>query len=223
MLPLQLCSRSHYSHSFRGMDRMLLKCPDPATGHPWRSTGIFPDNTSLQEQKQGARLFDSPPHYFSLGKKETMEEQTDDVGLLRELEGTLHTLLADELLQDVPQAPTLEEIDTLIAVEQGHAYQIKIDRGPLEPIFIVVGQASTVSDIKKLIQVKLERLERQKKKSISWKYIWRSHCLMLEHQRLLNDCAAVSQLGIRQGSVLHFAKLAHQKGQHRRPRRWYKR
>lgn len=52
----------------------------------------------------------------------------------KELEEQLETLLKDELLQDVPADPSIEEVETLIAVEQGRAYRIKIDRGPLEPL-----------------------------------------------------------------------------------------
>jgi hypothetical protein len=48
------------------------------------------------------------------------------------------------------------------------------------------------------------------------KYIWKSHCLMFDNSRLLNDSAIVSQLGIKQNSILKFSRLAHEKGQHRK-------
>lgn len=64
-----------------------------------------------------------------------MEAATpQDTRLEQELEERLHNLLQDELLKDVPANPTIEEIETLISVERGHAYQITIDRSPLEPL-----------------------------------------------------------------------------------------
>ncbi|KAG0168585.1 hypothetical protein DFQ28_004711 [Apophysomyces sp. BC1034] len=95
-----------------------------------------------------------------------MANETDGA-LVKELEEKVQSLLTDELLQDVSSNSTFEEINTLIAIERGNAYRIQIDRGPLESLSIVVGQASTVNDIKKLIQVKLERMHRHGK-HMSW-------------------------------------------------------
>lgn len=50
----------------------------------------------------------------------------------------------------------------------------------------------------------------------SRKYIWRSHCLEFQNAKLLNDAAVVSQLGIKQNSILKFARLSHEQGQHRK-------
>ncbi|CAO3619252.1 unnamed protein product [Mucor hiemalis] len=130
-------------------------------------------------------------------------------------------LLQDDILSDlVDTLPTEEEVDTLIAVEQGQAYQITVNRDPLPPIAIIVRQASTVLDIKKLVRRSVERMEKKNKsiknRSISWKYIWKSHCLMFGSSRLLKDTDVVSQLGIKQNSVLKFSRLAHEKGHHRK-------
>lgn len=54
------------------------------------------------------------------------------------------------------------------------------------------------------------------------KYIWRTYCLMLDGQRLTDDSAVVSQLGIKQGTVLKFSRMPHEKGTHRKAWRWYR-
>lgn len=142
-----------------------------------------------------------------------MDEQT--------LKDQIKALLEDEILSDlVDPLPTEEDIDALIAVEQGHAYQITINRDPLPSIHIIVRQSSTVLDIKKLVRKGVEKMERKEKsvkhRSISWKYIWKSHCLMFGSSRLLKDTDVVSQLGIKQNSVLKFSRLAHEKEHHRK-------
>ncbi|CDH49301.1 predicted protein [Lichtheimia corymbifera JMRC:FSU:9682] len=107
----------------------------------------------------------------------------------------------------------IEELETLIAIEQGRAYRIKVDRNKLEPMYIVVKQASSIRDIKRLIQIQFGRIHPQQR--VSWKYIWRTFCLSFKGKRLLDDEAVVSQLGIAQDSVLTFTKLAFEKGNHR--------
>lgn len=130
-----------------------------------------------------------------------------------ELQQRIESLLNHELLENVPKNPTIEELETLIAIEQGRAYRIKVDRNKLEPMDIVVKQASSVRDIKKLIQIQFGRIHPQQR--VSWKYIWRTFCLSFKGKRLLDDEAVVSQLGIAQDSVLTFTKLAFDKGNHR--------
>jgi U11/U12 small nuclear ribonucleoprotein SNRNP25 len=112
--------------------------------------------------------------------------------LIEELEKEINRILNDELLKDVNLAVSTEELDALIAVEQEQAYRIKIERESLKPISnvcfcykkknstnltnifvdLIVGQSNTVKDIKKLIQVKLERIEKDektgRKRKISW-------------------------------------------------------
>lgn len=101
-----------------------------------------------------------------------------------ELQQRIESLLNHELLKNVPKNPTIEELETLIAIEQGRAYRIKVDRNKLEPmgkciekvlfvihvdmgdIDIVVKQASSVRDIKKLIQIQFDRIHPQQR--VSW-------------------------------------------------------
>ncbi|KAI9362648.1 hypothetical protein BD770DRAFT_381481 [Pilaira anomala] len=144
----------------------------------------------------------------------------NDQELLDKLQKEINQLLEHEELKDLDAFPTEEEIDMLIAVETGQAFQITLNRSPLPSIPLIVLQSSSVLDIKRMIKHQLEKMEKNdktgRKRKISWKYIWRSHCLMFNNARLLNDRAVVSQLGIKQNSVLKFSRLAHEKGHHRK-------
>ncbi|KAI8639637.1 hypothetical protein BD408DRAFT_260864 [Parasitella parasitica] len=141
-----------------------------------------------------------------------------DNDIINELARNIRNILEqDEILADISAHATVEELEALLAIEKGTAYNITVERLPLPPIAIVVHQSSTVQDIKRLIKLHVNRQADSKK--ISWRYIWRTHCLEFQHIKLLNDTAAVSQLGIKQDSVLKFARLAHEKGQHCKARR----
>ncbi|CEG82444.1 hypothetical protein RMATCC62417_16514 [Rhizopus microsporus] len=145
--------------------------------------------------------------------------------LAEELKEKINQLLNDELLSDVSPSLSEKEIDSLIAVEKGQAFRIRVEREPLRPINLIVGQSYSVKDIKKLIQVTVERMEKEektgRKRRISWKFIWRTYCLIFDGTKLLDDNAIVSQLGIKQHSVLKFMRLPHQKGKHSKAWKWY--
>jgi hypothetical protein len=59
---------------------------------------------------------------------------TKDQELVLKLQQEIDQLLNDEILSDVPTRPTCEELDALISVEQGQAFNITIDRKPLPSI-----------------------------------------------------------------------------------------
>ncbi|KAG2211750.1 hypothetical protein INT46_010611 [Mucor plumbeus] len=136
--------------------------------------------------------------------------------VIDELQLEINTILKqDEILSDISAFATIEELEALLAIEKGQAYNITIERLPLPPIDIIVHQSSTIQEIKRLIKLYVNRQSSSSKK-ISWKYIWRSHCLEFQNAKLLNDAAVVSQLGIKQNSILKFARLSHEQGQHRK-------
>lgn len=59
---------------------------------------------------------------------------TIDEQLAEDLQKQINQLLDDEILRDLDTFPTEEEVGTLIAVEQGHAYQITLNRDPLPAV-----------------------------------------------------------------------------------------
>ncbi|SAM06288.1 hypothetical protein [Absidia glauca] len=133
-----------------------------------------------------------------------------------DLEQTIHALLKDPLLGDVPKRPTVQDLDDLIALELGHAYQIHIHRGALPSLSIQVSQSSTVRDIKRMFERAWTQQQQQQEahRAVSWKYIWRTYCLEFDHQRLVKEDATVS--GLHQGATLRFVRLQHDKRTHKK-------
>jgi hypothetical protein len=58
----------------------------------------------------------------------------NDQELVKELQKQINELLNNEELKDLDIFLTEKEIDTLIAVEQGQAFQVTLDRNPLPPV-----------------------------------------------------------------------------------------
>ncbi|KAI9143258.1 hypothetical protein BKA69DRAFT_1123389 [Paraphysoderma sedebokerense] len=91
---------------------------------------------------------------------------------------SLAKVLADPLLSDLPSNPSLEEIETLIALETGDAVKIRVERGGLGSwgnvllSEIPVRKTAKLRDLKLLIQAKFESIQHDsqelKRKKISW-------------------------------------------------------
>ncbi|KAG2188372.1 hypothetical protein INT44_001125 [Umbelopsis vinacea] len=143
----------------------------------------------------------APSRQISKEDREISREETDHAAVVR-------SLLQDPLLSDLPENATLEEVKTLIAIEEGRAYRIRIKRNNMEDVPLVVSQATNVKQIKNLTEVTVKRMLRKQgiNRSINWKHIWRTHCLVLNGEKLLNDRAVVSSLGIKNDTVLNFEK-----------------
>jgi hypothetical protein len=59
--------------------------------------------------------------------REISSEESDHASVVR-------SLLQDPLLSDLPENAMLEEVKTLIAIEEGRAYRIRIKRNSLEDV-----------------------------------------------------------------------------------------
>ena len=59
--------------------------------------------------------------------REISTEESDHASVVR-------SLLQDPLLSDLPENATLEEVNTLIAIEEGRAYRVRIKRNGLEDV-----------------------------------------------------------------------------------------
>ncbi|CAG8750422.1 7565_t:CDS:2, partial [Acaulospora morrowiae] len=97
-------------------------------------------------------------------KPESPDGDATDSTKLSQTQKMLQQLLKDPLLSDLAKLNnedniSLEEVDTLIALETGTAFEIRVERDGLEPI--VVRQNSTIADIKKLIRLKIEHQKKQ--------------------------------------------------------------
>ncbi|CAG2062201.1 unnamed protein product [Timema podura] len=129
---------------------------------------------------------------------------------------TLSELLGqDPLLGDLPQGVTLEEVGAQVALEQGQSMTIKILRGDGEEMAVVVPQrGATVLDLKRAIRRHVElRLNRSKRsRTLSWRYVWRSHWLYHDAQKLKEDWAQLADYGIHNKSRVKFVKRLREKG-----------
>lgn len=55
--------------------------------------------------------------------------------LIDELQVEINNILKqDEVLSDIPTYATIEELEALLAIEKGQAYNITVERLPLPPI-----------------------------------------------------------------------------------------
>nr|CAG8500562.1 9638_t:CDS:2 [Entrophospora candida] len=139
---------------------------------------------------------------------------------LTETQRILQELFKDPLLSDLtktntPESLTIEEVDTLIALELGTAFEIIIERGLIESLVLVVRQNATVHDIKKLISIKVEReLESQKKAPNSYDKLKKNKNSNQKRDNrkirklLLDDKVHIQELGIRSKSVIKFIRNA---------------
>lgn len=59
--------------------------------------------------------------------REISTEESDHASVVR-------SLLQDPLLGDLPENATLEEVNTLIAIEEGRSYRVRIKRNGLEDV-----------------------------------------------------------------------------------------
>ncbi|KAG5462787.1 MAG: hypothetical protein BJ554DRAFT_3534 [Olpidium bornovanus] len=96
------------------------------------------------------------------------------------LQAAVLELLRDPVLSDLPEIPTAEEVDTLIALESGSAYRVTVERGGLPP------------------------LRKASRRAVP--YIWKTYCLALNGYPLVDDTAKLVDAGMRNNSVVTFLK-----------------
>nr|CAD7450371.1 unnamed protein product [Timema bartmani] len=158
-----------------------------------RSTAVFTLNSNMDEHEQN----------YSEAKSEVKDKGNSDEDR--------DTLSHEELVEGV----TLEEVGAQVALEQGQSMTIKILRGDGEEMAVVVPQrGATVLDLKRAIRRHVElRLNRSKRsRTLSWRYVWRSHWLYHDAQKLKEDWAQLADYGIHNKSRVKFVKRLREKG-----------
>ncbi|KAJ3300603.1 hypothetical protein HK104_009260 [Borealophlyctis nickersoniae] len=132
----------------------------------------------------------------------------------------LESMLADPLLNDLPKNPTLEDVDALLALEQGDGFRVTVERE------LILTQSSTLRDLKRLVRTTFIRAAStsaspgtETARSISWRSVWKRHKLALildrnsgvgngiRLKKLENDEERVFEAGVRPGSRLKFVKV----------------
>ncbi|XP_023211920.1 U11/U12 small nuclear ribonucleoprotein 25 kDa protein-like [Centruroides sculpturatus] len=122
--------------------------------------------------------------------------------------GISRIIATDPLLADLPDGVTLEELNSLLALEQGRAMTLFVKRADGLVYDIIIEQKTNVLDLKKAIRRYVTtKLEREgKKRTISWRYVWRIYWLYFEGQKLMNDHYLLKDYGIGNNSEITFIK-----------------
>lgn len=162
--------------------------------------------------------------------------------LMKLTKATINDLIELEpLLSGLPLDVTVEELKSQIAVAQGQAITLFLNRGALPKlavvviylynayvsrcnsicrfnnVFFILFQVSphdtTVLDLKKAVQrhTNLSLKRENVKKKISWKHVWKKYHLCFEDTRLSNDKENIKAYGITNKVELHFVKKHREK------------
>lgn len=134
------------------------------------------------------------------------------VKLTREAIGKI--IESDPLFSDLPSDVTVEEIRAQIAVAQGQAITLYLNRGDLPKLAIVVNpHNTTVLDLKKAIKRHSNlSLKREKvRKKISWRHIWKKYHICFDDVRLSDDNENIKNYGISNKAELRYVKRRREK------------
>ncbi|XP_057374271.1 U11/U12 small nuclear ribonucleoprotein 25 kDa protein-like [Daphnia carinata] len=129
---------------------------------------------------------------------------------------TLDSLLAkDPILNDLPPAVTLEEAQSLIALEHGQAIHIEIHRDDGTSFPVIISQNATVGQLKRSVERATElRLSRDRSschRRINWKYVWKTYWLYAQGIKLKDDMASLKDCAINNYDRVSFIKRLKEK------------
>ncbi|CAD1472540.1 unnamed protein product [Heterotrigona itama] len=150
-------------------------------------------------------------------KEEIIDKCTelDHDKLVKLTKETIYNIIEnDPLLFGLPADVTIEELKAQIAVAQGQAITLYLNRGELPKLGIVVSpHNTTVLDLKKAIKRHTTlSLKREKvKKKISWRHVWKKYHLCFGNVRLINDNENIKAYGITNKAELHYVKRRREK------------
>ncbi|XP_033330066.1 U11/U12 small nuclear ribonucleoprotein 25 kDa protein [Megalopta genalis] len=121
---------------------------------------------------------------------------------------------SDPLLHGLPMDVTIEELKAQMAVAQGQAITIYLNRGELPKLGIVVPpHNTTVLDLKKAIKrhTTLSLKRENVKQIISWKRVWRKYHLCFENVKLTDERENIKTYGITNKAELYYVKRRREK------------
>ncbi|XP_062150935.1 U11/U12 small nuclear ribonucleoprotein 25 kDa protein [Alnus glutinosa] len=133
------------------------------------------------------------------------------------LNSTLDALLHDPILADVPNNPTLSDVDTLISLELGSAMRLSVLKLDGTSFDVAMMNSATVKDLKLAIKKKVNDMEQSKMghRHISWKHVWANFCLSYNKEKLLDDNSLLQVFGIHNNSQVYFIPYVMAKGSQR--------
>lgn len=127
----------------------------------------------------------------------------------------LAEIMSDPLLIGLPNEPTLDEVNSQIALEHGRAIVVNVrQQDEMSTVLpVVVIQNATVHDLKKAIQRHISlKLSREGGPSIvSWKHVWKTYWLSFQGQKLTDDHQPLKYYGIQSKDEVTFVKRLRRK------------
>lgn len=151
-------------------------------------------------------------------KPETIQDSSvelEHLELLKLTKKAIDNIIeSDPLLCGLPSDVTIEELKAQIAVAQGQAITLYLNRGELPKLGIVVPpHHTTVLDLKKAVKRHTNlSLKREKvKKKISWKHVWKKYHLCFQNVKLTDDNENIKTYGIVNKAELHYVKRHREK------------
>ncbi|CAL1532465.1 unnamed protein product [Lymnaea stagnalis] len=122
-------------------------------------------------------------------------------------------IVNDPLLRDLDPHVTLEEVNSMIALEYGQAMVVNVRRQDNEIVPIVVTQKARVIDLKHAIKrhFTLRQMRTGGSTHISWRYIWKRYWLNFNGEKLTDDNKKLKSYGIRNRDNVVFVKKLREK------------
>jgi len=159
-----------------------------------------------RSQSSNSEDHESPPPFEMDFERDYSHKEVVDI-----VKHSLDRLLAaDALLNDLPSSVTLEEVNSLVALEHGQAMNVVVERDDGSSFTVIIHQRATVRDLKKAIErattLRLDRLQQQHSPQISWKYIWKTYWLVAHGQKLKEDHRIVKECSIKNNDRISFIR-----------------
>ncbi|XP_046438912.1 U11/U12 small nuclear ribonucleoprotein 25 kDa protein-like [Daphnia pulex] len=128
----------------------------------------------------------------------------------------LDSLLAtDPILNDLPSAVTLDEVQSLIALEHGQAIHVEIHREDGTSLPVIIRQNATVGQLKRAVErateLSVSRDANQRQRRINWKYVWKTYWLYAHGAKLKDDMATIKDCALSNGDGVSFIKRLKEK------------
>ncbi|XP_028405840.1 U11/U12 small nuclear ribonucleoprotein 25 kDa protein-like [Dendronephthya gigantea] len=128
---------------------------------------------------------------------------------------TVSEIVKDPLLKDLHSEPSVEEVNSQIALEHGKAITVNVLQQNEENnvLPVVVPLKAKVKDLKKAIQrhLTLKQTREGGTTYISWRHVWRTYWLVHDGEKLTDNEKTIKEYGIKNKAVVTFGKRLRRK------------
>ena len=180
------------------------------------SCGFSNENKSESREENGEALEMSLREHGSSAEESTVpvEQSLSHQEAFAHFRKGLKQLLDDQLLKYLPEDVSLKEVEMQLALHQGRAITVFIQRLDGQTVPVPVLQGARVKDLKAAIQL---HIAKQVKRSggpthISWRSVWRSYWLSCNKVRFTDENALLSDYGVGNRDTVVFLKRLREHG-----------